>query len=553
MSRLTVRAAILALLCGFPQLATANPVVLFEHDGATDPRSFLEIWDITAGDEGTSPGPLGGGTSVEVGPLEPDPTCGAGCSVDAWVVDDRSSGSGTRYRYERNPIPVETNMAARFGWVLRSLLRVSSAEDSGLGIADPQDASIIAEYSEGPDGNGNRYAMFFGAGATGAPIVELFGDGRSVEVAATNADYVSYELEFRPETGNAALLIDGVEVISDYAGIPSDGVPARVNWGSGSSGGSGRGHYANVQWEVETGTCSPKPVASCTPESSGPCDSLTLEGCVASEVGTVVSYTPPAASIGCSEASGNYLSLTTPLVTSNNNLVALDGVRDFESDSITFVFDFSMSSDERIEQELGPVINSEYAADGFGVGLLDTAVFGTSGDPSLPGTNWEDGSVVPPFAGYYLSFDIFAFGDSSNDNTITLKGPLSSALTVVRAPFVLNDDLRHRAYWTIETSPTATTGTLLLIQDVHCAAIPYVIFEDVPIEGVATSGQLRAFFAGRNGALTHETQIDNAYFVPEPGLSPALVLGFALLLAGGRRLDRTGPRRRSAVRSSRTS
>ena len=99
------------------------------------------------------------------------------------------------------------------------------------------------------------------------------------------------------------------------------------------------------------------------------------------------------------------------------------------------------------------------------------------------------------------------------------------------APFDLNDDRRHRAYWTIRWVGGSATTTLLLVQDVYGTAVTHTVFEDEPLAPQIVAWPLRAFFGARNGGLTHETQIDNAFFVPEPGLGVGLAIGLLGLAA----------------------
>lgn len=239
-----------AMLPLAPIRAGAAPLVVFSHAGATDPLAASEGWTITPDDAGLVPGMLNAGTSpVEVGPVAPDPSC-AGCGLSAWVVDDRSTASATRYRYEQSPTVLQVDDARTLGWALRVQLRVGTGEDAQPGASDPVDASIVAEYSEGTAGGQRRYLLFFGADSLGSPIVELGGDGRQVDTLVDGADYVTFELVYDPVSDSASLFVDGVETLTGYTGVAAGSVQRRVNWGSGSSGGRGRGHFAEVEWQL---------------------------------------------------------------------------------------------------------------------------------------------------------------------------------------------------------------------------------------------------------------------------------------------------------------
>ena len=206
--------------------AQSDTVVAYRHDGAIDPLGPTEGWLVSPGDA-TIPGALGNGaTTVEVGAVMPDSNCRLSgiCAVDAWVVDDRSTTSGSRYRYEQSPTIQEVDDAFAVGWTLRGYLRVSSGEDADLATeVDPVDASVIIEYSEGVDGGGQRYGMLFGVDANGFVNVSLLGDGRTYATTVTSDEYLDYELVYVPADGDASLYVNGRRVLIAYAGIPSAG------------------------------------------------------------------------------------------------------------------------------------------------------------------------------------------------------------------------------------------------------------------------------------------------------------------------------------------
>ncbi|HKY32479.1 MAG TPA: FG-GAP-like repeat-containing protein [Candidatus Polarisedimenticolia bacterium] len=216
-----------------PTVARAGTVV-HSHSGAGDPLS--EGWGITAGDT-ASPGTLGSGVDVmEAGPLTPDATGG----LDAWGIDN-PAGSG-RLRYEVVPA------AAPPAWTLRARIRVAVESDALSGSSKPVDASIVLEYCSGP--GGNRYGLIWGADAMGNPIVEMFGNGTRYTIPGGNAYHV-YEL-----TSTGELYIDGALLHSGYAGFAAGTVGRRVNFGDGSSAALARSHWALVEWEAGSQTCS---------------------------------------------------------------------------------------------------------------------------------------------------------------------------------------------------------------------------------------------------------------------------------------------------------
>ncbi len=206
-------------------LAAAGPLAaqtVFLHEGSVDP--ILQGWGVTPGD--TGPG-------VTREPVVSDPIGG----VDAWKIDDTSTASGSRWRYELLPSSAQLNDATARGWILRVTLRVDA-------VNDPVDASIVLEVSDGT----RRYALIFGADAEGDPIVGvLAGAGRYTSEGAGSI-YQEYVLRYDPGTSSASVFVAGVERISGYAGISASGVAPRVNWGSGQSGSTGRANYQRVEW-----------------------------------------------------------------------------------------------------------------------------------------------------------------------------------------------------------------------------------------------------------------------------------------------------------------
>jgi hypothetical protein len=214
--------------------------VVFSHLADNDPMAG-EGWGVTPGDTGSG---------VARGPVTGDG------DRDAWFVDDGSTGSGTRYRYEKAPTAVDVARAQGAGWTLRVVLRVAGP------APDPVDASIIAEYSDAT----RRYGLLLGKEADGDAIVSVLGAGASYTAQGTGEVYHEYLLYLNPNTGLASVQVDGVERITGYSGVAASGVGARVNFGSGDSAGRGRGHYGLVEWGVSEdsdGDGIPDPADSC--------------------------------------------------------------------------------------------------------------------------------------------------------------------------------------------------------------------------------------------------------------------------------------------------
>ena len=219
----------------------ARTEIVYRHEGAVDP--VFEGWGVTPGD-------VGAGEATTEG-LSPDPVDG----LAAWVVDDYGTAAGTRFRYQVPLGTLELAEADARGWTLRLVLRV--VEPVGP-ATDAVDASIIVEVSEGP--GGRRYAMIFGTdpGGDGDPIVAVFGGSGAVvsgpasyTVQGVGDTYREYAMTLDPVTGQATIRVDGVPRITTYVGIDAGSVAPRLNWGSGQSSSTGRGHFHLVEWGLD--------------------------------------------------------------------------------------------------------------------------------------------------------------------------------------------------------------------------------------------------------------------------------------------------------------
>jgi large repetitive protein len=109
---------------------------------------------------------------------------------------------------------------------------------------------VIFEYGDGS----RRFNVEFGSNAEGDPIVLLatgvaagFFTGPSATIVGNG--YHLYELIFDPAAASADLFVDGLEVLSDYAGH-TIGSTTRIAWGALSTPGTGGGNYSLVEWEV---------------------------------------------------------------------------------------------------------------------------------------------------------------------------------------------------------------------------------------------------------------------------------------------------------------
>jgi len=235
MARSAALLALALLLTGVSQAARSQ--VAYRHQGANNPIN--EGWGVTPGDTGAG---------IAETALNPDPVGG----LDAWAIDDTSTASSTRLRYEVPLSAIQLGDSDVRGWTLRLILRV--VEPAGAAV-DAVDASIITEVSEGP--GDRRYALIFGTdpAGDGDPVVSVFGGPSSVSsgpssytLEGVGDTYQEYRMTVDPVTGLATVWVGGVPRISSYAGVDAGTVAPRLNWGSGQSNSTGRAHYHLVEW-----------------------------------------------------------------------------------------------------------------------------------------------------------------------------------------------------------------------------------------------------------------------------------------------------------------
>ncbi len=208
--------ALIAGLLLAPSLGLADSFA--RHVGAQDPLG--QGWVLHAGDP-PNPG-------VSAGPVPADSD-----DLAAWFVNDSSTASGSRLRYEVAPVSSADRLA---GWTLRGVLRLVNAND-------PNDASVLLEVADGS----RRWLVTFGSSG-GTPNVTLSGGGSAQVTTASTlgaASYHLYELAWDPIPGVAELYVDGSRVLADWPGVASS--LDRLHFGGGSSGGTGNGRYALVE------------------------------------------------------------------------------------------------------------------------------------------------------------------------------------------------------------------------------------------------------------------------------------------------------------------
>src|SRR3954447_10985859 len=99
---------VLSMAAGAPSVRAQ---ILYQHSGSSDPVA-VEGWGLDA------PGP-----GAQVGPIND-------AGIEAWFVDDKSTGSGSNRYYVRFPTLAESAAADSSGWSLNVNLRVVDIGDS---------------------------------------------------------------------------------------------------------------------------------------------------------------------------------------------------------------------------------------------------------------------------------------------------------------------------------------------------------------------------------------------------------------------------------------
>jgi len=252
---------------------------------------------------------------------------------------------------------------------------------------------------------------------------------------------------------------------------------------------------------------------------------------------TNTSGSPPAVA-ATGGASGNYVQLTS-LTSQNNNSIAFDEKLDQTGPApggIRLAFDFRMSNDAA-NTEAGGCCGS--AADGLGVGLFPTSIYGATGgvNPTTLGQGsfaWER----PAFNGAFtIGLDLF---QNIDDLSVNFDGA-EVAVAKLGGSIDLNDGKFHRAVVNIKPDGANVLVDVALLLDINGAGAPQVsnVFTDLAVTGLdlANLPSYRLIAGGRTGAAYNEGGLDNfsVTTIPEPSSLAMFCMGMLILAARGRR------------------
>jgi len=223
----------------------SQAAIVMQHSGSTDP--FSEGWVHTTGEGAVTPA-----GDVTTGAVDDNGTA-------AWFVDDSSTRRHGMYMYLHNMDSVDVVDGLNKGWSMDVALRV-------VDIPDTVGFSVMSAVSY----NNRIFSLSFGSQADGDPILRLgYAGGPEYVLEGTGGGCHNYSLIYDPEQHNADLFVDGIEVVSDYAGTAYSLSVNRLMWGSGSSADTGHGNFSAVTFAI--GTYPPPVIDIITPLNADSC------------------------------------------------------------------------------------------------------------------------------------------------------------------------------------------------------------------------------------------------------------------------------------------
>jgi hypothetical protein len=231
-----LRTALIAITAPLLIPGKAQAIVVASHMAGNDPTT--EGWVIES-----SFAPSGRPTSGTV-------LNDQGSGFDAWYIDDNLSTIGSNLPYNVTLSDAQNVQAATHGWTLRANVRIADIPDS-VGNA----GSIMLSYANGStdfrlalgsENDGDPIALLWDGGTTDSGTLAT---GSTFALQGGGPGYHLYELMYDPFTSTVDLFIDGIERLSNYAGVPTT-LLNRVSWGSGSSFDTGQSNWNKVEMDI---------------------------------------------------------------------------------------------------------------------------------------------------------------------------------------------------------------------------------------------------------------------------------------------------------------
>ncbi|MES2707084.1 MAG: PA domain-containing protein [Verrucomicrobiota bacterium] len=220
----------------------------------------------------------------------------------------------------------------------------------------------------------------------------------------------------------------------------------------------------------------------------------------------------------------------TGFVGSSHNSLTFDAVNITSTAAVQLGFDFRIGFNQ---DDFGT------SADGFGIGLFRTGVYGQRGVSPLivNAKSWEN----PSGGGGYADALLIGFSVYGTD-AIRLFGPAAPAvpLATYNPPANLVSNILgevkpyNRAVVTIVTnSPTSSVVSMEIIRDVYGAATREQVFTSVPVPGFQiTSETLRLIAGARTGSFMTQNELDNITYSIQVQNNPSLVFSSSSAGAG---------------------
>jgi hypothetical protein len=173
--------------------------------------------------------------------LSPDGATGS----NAWLVDDQVTFSGGRAHYGQVFDPADLDVARDWGWELSSTLRL--VQTNGL--------CVVIDFATGTAASEDRYLLWLEVQGVDVLASSNLTGASIVCPGAMDGAYHTFALRKPAGAANTAaeFLFDGAVLGAWPATSSSASAPAGgLNWGSGSSGGTGTANWNRVTFHKGT-------------------------------------------------------------------------------------------------------------------------------------------------------------------------------------------------------------------------------------------------------------------------------------------------------------